>query len=242
MGPSLRRGSVNKSSMALTMALSGAAVASMRRPPGARKVISASSAMAATARASSQRPSRLSRSASSGARSSVSPSTSMPRLSMNEPSRGGWRSAPSVGRRGPSGSTSSRPCSAPVAGSITSRQRSTATLWWAKPGCTTMRQPRAWSRGTCSAQKSPKCGSSGSDHSASWPTAASLLRHCSACSGSGRRPVAHSASRASASAARSRCSSTRWFQAPRSNSVGLGRVLSTRVGAGVSQCRPWSVV
>ena len=246
---------MSRSSIAPTMAFNGAAGASMRRPPGARRVTSAVSSMVATSRASSQRASRVSRSASSGARSSVSPSTSTPRLSMNEPSRGGWRSAVSGCTRGPGGwmgSISSRPCSSPVARSMTSRQRSTVTLWWAKPGCTTMDQPSACSRGTCSAQKSPNRDSSGNDHRCAWPTPASWVRHCSACIGSGRRPLHQSASRASASAARSRCSSVRSCHAPRSSCcgcrcgcrccVGFGRVFSTLAGAGVSQRRPVSVV
>ena len=241
IGPSacpLRKSTVSKSTMAPTMALSGAAGASMRRPPGARSAMMASSGMAAISLALSQRASRLSRSANKGARSSDWPSTSMPKLSSHEPSRLGCVRAVMLAVRGPSGATSSRPVSWPVAGSITKRQRSTATLWCANPGRTTTAQPWACSLGICSAQKSPKWPSSGSDHRFSWPSCAAGLRHCRAVAGKGRKPKDHSKSRASASALPLRCISTRWSHAPRSNSVALGRVLSKLCGAGVSQCSP----
>ena len=120
--------------MAPTMALIGAAGASMRLPPGARSETMARSSMAAICAALSQRWSRRSRSASMGARSSVWPSISMPRLSSQAPSRAGSCSF-STPRPGlTKGLSSSLPSTSPVSGLTTSFQRCTGTLSCAKPG------------------------------------------------------------------------------------------------------------
>ena len=199
VGPCWRRGSVSRSSRALTMAFSGSARASMRRPPGARRLTISSSAMAASSSAFSQRPSRFSKSASIGARSRVSPSTSTPRLASQ----------------------------LPMPGSTPSFQRCTGSTWCAKPGSMTTCQSSACNLGTVSAMKSGHWPSSGRLHRSSLPTAASGARHCIARVGRGRSAVAHSVSRAKASAASSRCAGG-----------GQGRVYSTEVGAGVAQGSP----
>ena len=76
-----------------------------------------------------------------GARSSVSPSISIPKLSSHSPSRPG-RASFSTPRAGlTSGLSSSLPSTSPVSGLRMSFQRSTGTLSCAKPGCTTTVQP-----------------------------------------------------------------------------------------------------
>ena len=234
--PAWRRGAVNKSTIAPTMALSGPAGASMRLPPGARSEIIALSSMAASCRALSQRASRRSRSASIGARSSVSPSISMPRLSSQAPSRSGSCSFCTVRGRSPSGPSTSLPTKPPVSGEMSSRQRCTGTLSWAKPGCTTTLQPSARNRGICSAQKSPKCASCASVQTGPSVAAAARCRHCSLALSTGTRPSSQTRSMASASAVRLRC--MRMTGPPVSNRscTGAGRAFSTELGAGVCHC------
>lgn len=239
--PALRSGSVSRSTIAPTMALSGAAGASMRRPPGARSETVAWSSMAAICAAFSQRGSRRSRSASRGAKSSVSPSTSMPRLSSQAPSRSGRCSFCTGRSRGPSGPARSLPSSSPVSGSRRSVQRCTGTLSCAKPGSTDTAQPWACRRGTCSAQKSPKAASCGSVQTGPSTGAPARSRHCKAVSGTGSRPRSRTRSMASASATPSRCRRSTGPPVSYSSCTAGGRLLSTEVGAGVSQAAPSGV-
>ena len=189
------RASTSRSSIAPTMAFSGAAGASMRRPPGARSTTISASSISSRRSACNQRRSRASSPASSGARSSVSPSTSTPRLMRHEP----WSCAPRSRASGCSGVPSASSVRLP---SSCSFQRCTGRLKCAKPGSTTSCQPAARRRGTCSAQKSLQCASSASDQSSPpccTATAASRVRHCSAFGGSGARRRRTSVSRAATS-------------------------------------------
>ena len=227
--------------MAPTMALSGPAGASMRLPPGARSEMMAMSSMAAISRALSQRASRRSRSASMGARSSVCPSISMPRLSSQAPSRSGSMSFCTGRSRGASGPSTSLPSNSPVSGAISSFQRCTGRLSCAKPGCTTTLQPSVRSWGTTSAQKSPKCASCARVHTGPSVAAAARWRHCSLPGSTGTRPRSHTRSMASASADRLRCMRTTGLPVANRSCTGAGRALRMEVGAGVCQVAPLSV-
>ena len=195
----------------------------------------AMSSMAAICCAWSQRASRRSRSASMGARSSVSPSISMPRLNSQAPSRSGSCSFCTGRSRAASGPSTSLPSSSPVSGAISSFQRCTGTLSCANPGCTTTLQPSARSFGICSAQKSPKCASCASVHTGPSAAAAARWRHCSLLASTGIRPRSHTRSMASASAARLRCMRSTGPPVSNSSCMAGGRELSTEVGAGVCQ-------
>ena len=237
----LRVGSVSKSTMAPTMALSGPAGASMRLPPGARSWMMARSSMAAICCAFSQRASRRSRSASSGARSRVSPSISMPSVSSHAPSRSGNCSFCTGRSRAASGPSTSLPSISPVSGAMCSFQRCTGTLSCAKPGHTTTLQPSARSCGTTSAQKSPKCASCASVHTGPRLLAAARWRHCSLLASTGIRPRSHTRSMASASAARLRCMRSTGPPVSNNSWTWAGRAPRTDVGAGVAQVAPLSV-
>ena len=215
----------------------------MRLPPGKRSRMMASSSMAASASASSQRASRWSRSASTGARSSVWPCISTPRLNSQDPWRRDRPSALTGGGGGTRSPANSWPTTSPVAGLNTRRQACTGTLRCAKPGRTSTTQPAARKRGTWSAQKSAKESSCTRVHSGRGAACArSSLRHCSTPSGRGNKPSDRNTLPASASAARSRSSSTAWPCWPGTDSVGAAATASASAGAAVSQTTPARVL
>ena len=168
--------------------------------------------MAAMATASSQRLSRRSRLAISGARSSGLPSTSMPRLTSQAPRR---RSRPRpctrrLGLGAASSTASVRPSCQPL----------TNWLWCAKPGSVRTCQPKACRAGTCSAWKSPKNSSCGVVHNDAPPSAAGVPRHCSS---AGSRATSPRCTRA-CSASASRCASVATVTcSPRGPSAPRGR-------------------
>ena len=190
----------------------------------------------------SQRASRWSRSASSGARSSVSPSTSTPRLSSQEPSRGGSRSA--VRSCQLAIRRVERLLAAFVAGrgvddeapalhrhALVREARPHHDLPAAAPAAAAPGRPRS-----CRTATPRPATTACPGHR---PHHRRAIAGPAPAAAAGRSPTAHRARRLRR---RDHAASVRAAsQAPRSSSVGFGRVLSTRVGAGVSQRRPLSV-